>query len=241
MWRLLHDGIGVLNKVGRFVEEIATDCHPCQSSPETAEHLFLRCPLIQAILFASPLGLRLENNSELSSSISMLDISTSSSTDIQWTPPPENTIKININVGLKDDYSVNVVVARNHYGAFVGSETSIGTLCSPLIAEANGFILAARLANRLNLHNILIESDSISMLKYLNDVSTRVPWRVLNIVNELRAFISIFSQVVFQFVRRPNDIAHVLAKFAVKHHVQAQWTSSQPPSCISIYLLADTF
>lgn len=66
MWRLLHDGIGVLNKVGRFVEEIATDCHPCQSSPKTAEHLFLRCPLIQAILFASPLGLRLENNSEVS-------------------------------------------------------------------------------------------------------------------------------------------------------------------------------
>lgn len=56
MWRVLHNGIGVLARVGRFVDGVSTECHLCHSAEETADHLFMQCPVTQAVMFASPLN-----------------------------------------------------------------------------------------------------------------------------------------------------------------------------------------
>lgn len=159
---------------------------------------------------------------------------------IRWSPPPEDMIKINIDAAIRNGRSSNAAVARDHIGAFISAETSISIYCSPLIAEANGFVLVVKLANRMGFNKIVIESDSRTMIIILNGELTRFSWRVINIINKLRTATSRLLQVEYNFVpRRTNDTAHTLAKFAVKHYVYELWTYSKPPSCISSVLVAD--
>ncbi|KAI3845661.1 hypothetical protein MKX03_006641, partial [Papaver bracteatum] len=58
-WRVVHEGIGVSSKVGRFIEGVPTECLLCDNGTESVSHLFLQCCVTQAILFACPLSLRL--------------------------------------------------------------------------------------------------------------------------------------------------------------------------------------
>ncbi|XP_026428222.1 uncharacterized protein LOC113324100 [Papaver somniferum] len=306
MWILLHNGIEVAHKVGRFVEGVPIECHFCNVADETADHLFLHCPFAQAILFASPLGLRLDNNevtietlvanwlllkdddyhfclgSNLFWAISKArntlvferkqvyidavlqqghywfnlyykenydpmiqshpqeHTTTPAHEMIRWSPPTEGTIKINIDAAIKNWRSSNAAVTRDHQGVLIGAETSISNYCIPLIAEANGFVLAVKLVNRMVFEKFVIESNSLTMIQILKGELTRFPWRIISILNELRTATSRFPQVEYNFMsRRANDTGHILAKFVVKHNVHELWTSSQPPSCISSALLAD--
>lgn len=58
IWRVLHDGVGVLNKLGKFIDVLPTRCIFCRSCAETVDHVFSQCLVAQAVLFGSPLNLR---------------------------------------------------------------------------------------------------------------------------------------------------------------------------------------
>ncbi|XP_026378518.1 uncharacterized protein LOC113272952 [Papaver somniferum] len=47
-------GIGVLAKVGKL--RVSTECCMCHGAEETVDHLFMQCPVTQAVMFASPLN-----------------------------------------------------------------------------------------------------------------------------------------------------------------------------------------
>ncbi|XP_026454732.1 uncharacterized protein LOC113355956 [Papaver somniferum] len=58
MWRLLKNGLPVAHNISKHIHEISDQCKLCDREVENSEHLFLQCPTTQAILFASPLSLR---------------------------------------------------------------------------------------------------------------------------------------------------------------------------------------
>lgn len=61
----LHNGIGVFKRIRKFVEGVSSDCRICNVSEESVDHLLLHCSTAQPIWFASPLGLRLQEDHHL--------------------------------------------------------------------------------------------------------------------------------------------------------------------------------
>ncbi|RZC50182.1 hypothetical protein C5167_018605 [Papaver somniferum] len=51
-------------KIGRYVTEIPTECVICENEAETVHHLLFKCPFAHAVWFASPMGLRLQENTQ---------------------------------------------------------------------------------------------------------------------------------------------------------------------------------
>ncbi|KAI3982379.1 hypothetical protein MKX01_041217 [Papaver californicum] len=54
LWRAIHDGLGVLKRVGKYVEGVPTDCQIFHSAEECINHIILHCSFSQAVWFASP-------------------------------------------------------------------------------------------------------------------------------------------------------------------------------------------
>ncbi|XP_026452916.1 uncharacterized protein LOC113353572 [Papaver somniferum] len=65
IWRAIYNGIGVAEKVGRFVDGVLKDCNFCSSAIESVEHMLIHCNFAKAVWFASPQGLRLQENHQL--------------------------------------------------------------------------------------------------------------------------------------------------------------------------------
>ncbi|XP_026416512.1 uncharacterized protein LOC113311945 [Papaver somniferum] len=58
-WRMLKNGLPVASNIKKHIQGINDDCRLCERHTECMEHLFLYCQLTQAVLFASPLSLRI--------------------------------------------------------------------------------------------------------------------------------------------------------------------------------------
>lgn len=65
IWRAIHNGIGVSERIGRHVEGVSVGCNLCTDSIETVDHLLIYCNYAKAVWFASPLGLRLREDHQL--------------------------------------------------------------------------------------------------------------------------------------------------------------------------------
>ncbi|OVA03843.1 Reverse transcriptase zinc-binding domain [Macleaya cordata] len=61
-WRLLIGAVAIRAAISRFITNISQHCPLCGSAPETIDHLFIHCPIIQTILLASPVGFRVEDS-----------------------------------------------------------------------------------------------------------------------------------------------------------------------------------
>ncbi|XP_026442775.1 uncharacterized protein LOC113342437 [Papaver somniferum] len=65
-WIILNNGIAVGSRMMTYYKDINTECRMCNGVVETLEHLFLYCPVSQAVLFASHLTLRIDASLNLS-------------------------------------------------------------------------------------------------------------------------------------------------------------------------------
>ncbi|XP_026378734.1 uncharacterized protein LOC113273191 [Papaver somniferum] len=152
----------------------------------------------------------------------------------EWTSPPEGVIKINVDATFNLGYSAAAAVARDHNKNIVAVASTIQYQSKPQVAEAAAFLLATKLAQQMQFRNCIIEGDCQTVVEVLNG-EKNVPWRILRMIQEIKNISQSFRSVTYNFVKRKaNSAAHNLASYAVKHSVQAIWTSSQiPPSIVS--------
>ncbi|KAI3923622.1 hypothetical protein MKW98_011252, partial [Papaver atlanticum] len=70
-----------MSKIGKFIEGLPTDCKFCYCEEESVDHIFLRCPVAQAVLFASPLNLGLTDSTSVHGKQFLSDCVTKKSDD----------------------------------------------------------------------------------------------------------------------------------------------------------------
>ncbi|XP_026399374.1 uncharacterized protein LOC113295238 [Papaver somniferum] len=156
----------------------------------------------------------------------------------EWTAPPSNTIKINVDAALRNG---QYAIARDHQGNYCGASTKLGWSNFPVVAETDAFLLAAELAQWLNLDSVIIELDCQVVVKILKGESHSSPWRIWKTIDDIRVLTRRSSQVLFEFARRSaNSTAHLLGAYAINNKVQDKWTPSHCPSFISALLDVST-
>ncbi|XP_026445571.1 uncharacterized protein LOC113346221 [Papaver somniferum] len=296
IWRALHNGLGVLQRIGKFVEGVDTVCRTCNTHEESTDHLLIHCNISQTVWFASPFGLRLQDNQHftlhqligqwlnhqdsryifgLGASIcwalwkarnSMVferkqlnvqgilnialywfnlyyrfneDGETEANNQQQveinthapnWVTPPANVIKINVDAAVKDGHYAAAAITRNHEGICCGASTILGLSDKPVVAEADGFLLAVEPAIWLGFDDVIIERDCQVVTKVLRGKMYSPPWRIWRFIDSISARGRSINKVEFNFVpKRANNTAHSLAAYALSNNVQSKWISNQIP------------
>ncbi|KAI3850787.1 hypothetical protein MKW98_030847 [Papaver atlanticum] len=164
-WRVIHSGIGVSSRIGRFIDEVPIECALCGIETKKENHLFVNCNVSQAILFSYPLSLRLWD----SNNVTIKEVSQ------QWCPPPADTIKINVDASWKSSTSSCVVVVRNARGQFICAQTEIVDTQSHLTTEASRFLMAINIAVELGQNRVIIKGDAQKVVQALNGTLSKVP------------------------------------------------------------------
>jgi hypothetical protein len=72
----------------------------------------------------------------------------------------EGHYKINFDTAIRDHFSTQAAICRDHTGFILKAVSQISPPCSPSYGEAQGALLAASLASSLHLSQFVIEGDS---------------------------------------------------------------------------------
>lgn len=78
----------------------------------------------------------------------------------KWIPPPPSWFKNNFDTAIRDTYSVQATICRNHYGHIIKMNSHISPLCLPNMGEALAARLATSLASSFNIKSFILEGDS---------------------------------------------------------------------------------
>ncbi|XP_021737847.1 uncharacterized protein LOC110704374 [Chenopodium quinoa] len=156
-----------------------------------------------------------------------------------WKAQPEGIVKLNCDASLCDEGWVGMgVIARDWKGdTLFAAARRVRAHWSPIIAEGKAVALAIKLAKRLGLKEVIIESDSQVIINRLTKAS--IFFTDLDaILDDILSSCSSFSSVVWCHVKRDgNVVAHNLARLT-PFGVEQVWENHVPCE-VSPYVLMD--
>jgi hypothetical protein len=141
-------------------------------------------------------------------------LATSSRATESWSPPPKDAFKINFDTTIRDQFSTQAAVCRDHSGTIISACSQISPSCDLTYGEA----LVASLAASLKLKNFTIEGDSKVVIVALQDPSTIHHWTIERVIVDSIDTIPASSSWE---ARKVNRSANFCA-----HHV-AYWAAAQ--------------
>ena len=160
---------------------------------------------------------------------------------VKWKPSCELAVKVNFDGALfgESDCAGLGVVVRNSEGAVLAALSE--KIMKPQSAELVE-ILAARRAvlfsSELGFHNLIIEGDSSSVIKLLQDRCSS-HFQGGHILKDIMSHLDSFVSCSFSHVgRQGNAVAHALAQRARLYFPSTAWTEYVPPA-ISSFVLSD--
>nr|POE46277.1 putative ribonuclease h protein [Quercus suber] len=99
-----------------------------------------------------------------------------------WSPPPSDCIKLNVDAATKSSSSTVAVVARNHLGKVLSIWAKKHHSSSPVIAEAESLYWAMNLAVKEGWKSVIFEGDAKNCFDPLINLDLSPEWLTHNII-----------------------------------------------------------
>ncbi|KAM2968007.1 hypothetical protein FF1_028197 [Malus domestica] len=145
---------------------------------------------------------------------------THNTVSIPWQPHPPSFMKI------------NWVVICDSLGSLVNDKCISGSASSVLEAKANAVILAMQTALSQNLDKVLFESNSASLVRFINGNKKNVSWSIFPLLCQIWNFWHRFSFSKWSWVpRQANSAADWVASHCKRGMCPEVWVS-KPPSVL---------
>lgn len=149
----------------------------------------------------------------------------------KWSRPETEWTKLNMDAAFDNFKGAWAVVARDHDIKFKGCGTMSHAVLNPIEAEIRAFLLATEFAVMTRLQRVIFESDAELVVRMLTDEKDHIPWRLFQLVFQIRAHLKNIAEYKIIFNKRDgNSVAHSLANYALNHQSNMWWFSSKPPS-----------
>jgi ribonuclease HI len=131
------------------------------------------------------------------------------------------------------------IVIRSHEGEVMATKCLTKPyITDPLTAEAVAAWTAATLIGQLELKDVILEGDSLSVVQVLRS-EERSGALFGHLMDEAKLLLQSCHTWEVQHVQRSgNEVAHQLAKLALDQNIEHMWTDSFP-SCISEIVMAE--
>jgi hypothetical protein len=101
----------------------------------------------------------------------------------KWIPLPPQWFKINFDTAIRDTFSTQAAVCRNHLGHILKIDTKTNSPCQPNEGEALAANLAASLAISLNIQKFILEGDSQIVILALQHSDISQDWRISSTIH----------------------------------------------------------
>nr|AFP55576.1 hypothetical protein [Rosa rugosa] len=148
-----------------------------------------------------------------------------------WCPPPLNTVRINTDAcWFQSSLSGAIAaIARDSRGAVLGGKAFRILAPSPMAAEALALREAVCLAMDFTLGEVIISSDSKSLIQCLEMRSRAPDWRAATIVEQVRSLTD-SRKVSWSWISRSaNQAAHLVASLVHRGVCSSDWVQNPPP------------
>ncbi|KAL3631091.1 hypothetical protein CASFOL_024075 [Castilleja foliolosa] len=133
----------------------------------------------------------------------------------KWTPPTDGWLKLNVDATFDEGSAFSALVLRNHNGSILKA-ASFNHLClEPVVAESLALFDACHFLMDLNMENVIIESDCLNAITFINCNSLSCFWTISPIMEKIKTGWKDWPGWTFRYVSRTaNYSAHSLAKWA---------------------------
>jgi ribonuclease HI len=161
----------------------------------------------------------------------------------RWQPPPENTFKVNWEVGInpkRQQLGVGVIVRDDHGRVHAAMSKTLDTFQEPVIGESLVALHAVEFSRDLGLQDVIFEGDSLQVVKMILDQDES--WcRFGQIVADIQTVLGSFRRWEVRHVKRnQNTAAHGLAKESVREKIDRVWME-ETPLCIFDTVFSEQF
>ncbi|KAK8976633.1 hypothetical protein V6N11_057233 [Hibiscus sabdariffa] len=164
-------------------------------------------------------------------SICVLKGTTRPSVISRWLAPPSPAIKINFDSAFNQQgsYAISGAIGRNSEGLIMAAcAVPHSNVPDAFVAEALACQQAVQLAKDVGFSNVIIEGDSLTVIKKINagshDRSVIAP-----IIADIKELAKNFGAISFRFVRREaNKAVHVLARECRSCQTPCYWLEEAP-------------
>ncbi|KAL3640561.1 hypothetical protein CASFOL_015529 [Castilleja foliolosa] len=133
----------------------------------------------------------------------------------KWKKPPSGWHKINVDSAFDNGMTTTGIVIRNYNGSIIQAHTQNHTCLDSMAAECLAILEACLVAEKLNLHMAIFESDCLNAISSINGNSLINFWPSDPVVEKIKRAWSNWPMWTFTFTsRRNNEAVHELAKWA---------------------------
>jgi hypothetical protein len=148
----------------------------------------------------------------------------------KWIPPPPQWFKINFDTAIRDTFSTQAAVCRNHLGHIIKIHTKTNSPCQPNEGEALAANLAVSLANSLNIQSFILEGDSQIVILALQHPDISQDWRISSVIhNTIDSIPADSSWSARKVNRSANFCAHYVAHWAAARVIAGSIPTYPPP------------
>jgi hypothetical protein len=155
-----------------------------------------------------------------------------------WCPPSPGHHKINFDMAIRESFSAQAAVCRDHKGQIIKAISLVSPPCSPNYGEALAAQLAASLAISLKLENFTIKGDSLIVITALQHPSITQDWLIEKVIKDTLVLLRPSPTWVAKKINRSANFCthHVAYWAAARVHsgcIPTLSSSSLPPSFCS--------
>ncbi|KAL3634184.1 hypothetical protein CASFOL_021238 [Castilleja foliolosa] len=143
-------------------------------------------------------------------------IQAGSSTNHPWKSPPPGWKKINVDAAFSNDSACSGIVLKDTDGSILYTAAFTHSCIDALTAESLAILDACLYLMSINVVNVIIESDSLNAISFINGSSSNSFWTASPVVDKIKKAWNNWPSWIFKFTpRSANRAAHALAKWAV--------------------------
>ncbi|KAL0433989.1 UNVERIFIED_CONTAM: hypothetical protein Slati_2733200 [Sesamum latifolium] len=144
----------------------------------------------------------------------------------EWTPPPQDWIKVNTDVAFKDDKCFTAFIVRDQNSTVTHAATKEIFVNNAFIGETRAIRIAAELLHKEECELVIVESDSIVAIQWIKGEDQEVDIAAKTDVKKIKKIWNCRPKWDFSKISRLcNGMAHGLAKW---NH-GANWDGPIPP------------
>ncbi|KAL0408606.1 UNVERIFIED_CONTAM: putative ribonuclease H protein [Sesamum radiatum] len=154
----------------------------------------------------------------------------------EWSPPPQDWIKVNTDIALKEDKCFAAFITRDHHSFVTRSGSAEIFVYNATLAELRAIKIAAEQHHRNDADQVIFESDSLVAIQWIKGSLEEVDITALSDVKIVRKLWE--SRPKWDFRKSPrhcNGMAHGLAKWAYG----ANWDGPIPPPLYPVGIFCD--
>ncbi|XP_070664898.1 uncharacterized protein [Malus domestica] len=156
---------------------------------------------------------------------------------VRWCPPASPFVKINVDASWSKSSWMGFagVVARQDGGRFRAAVRSSVLAPSSLVAESFAILRGCELGASMGFSSVIIESDSLQAISYLNGSLENGSWEAFPILARAQRLGSAFQNCRWSWVpRSANLAADVLASAGLTEMCDFVWVDRPPSSLVHV-------